>query len=129
MKNDFLSAIAQLAAEKNLPRDVVFEAVEAALTSAYRRDGENAPNIYVRIDPNMGDVRAYRQMSVVDEVEELLHADADPPREDVLGVGKAGGALLRHAGGEGSHGASRRSSPGRRTEVPAPECRSVLPLE
>ncbi len=70
MKNDFLSAIAQLAAEKNLPRDVVFEAVEAALTSAYRRDGENAPNIYVRIDPNMGDVRAYRQMSVVDEVEE-----------------------------------------------------------
>ena len=52
MKNDFLLAIAQLAAEKNLPKDTVFEAVEAALTSAYRRDGENAPNIYVKIDPN-----------------------------------------------------------------------------
>jgi len=69
MKNDFLLAIAQLAAEKNLPKDTVFEAVEAALTSAYRRDGENAPNIYVKIDPNLGDIRAYRQMAVVDEVE------------------------------------------------------------
>ncbi|MBI2766435.1 MAG: transcription termination/antitermination protein NusA [Chloroflexi bacterium] len=70
MKNEFLLAIAQLAAEKNLAKDVVFEAVEAALTSAYRRDGENAPNIYVKIDANVGDIRAYRQMSVVDEVEE-----------------------------------------------------------
>ena len=51
MKNDFLLALGQLAAEKNLPKEVVFEAVEAALTSAYRREGENAPNIYVKIDP------------------------------------------------------------------------------
>jgi transcription termination/antitermination protein NusA len=72
MKNDFLLALGQLAAEKNLPKDVVFEAVEAALTSAYRREGENAPNIYVKIDSLTGDIRAYRQMAVVEdgEVEE-----------------------------------------------------------
>src|SRR6185437_12154382 len=70
MKNDFLLALGQLAAEKNLPRDVVFEAVEAALTSAYRREGENAPNIYVKIDANTGDIQAYRQMAVVEEVEQ-----------------------------------------------------------
>ncbi len=69
MKNDFLLALGQLAAEKNLPKEVVFEAVEAALTSAYRREGENAPNIYVKIDVISGDIQAYRQMSVVDEVE------------------------------------------------------------
>src|SRR6476659_9807754 len=64
MKNDFLLAIGQLAAEKNLAKDVVFEAVEAALTSAYRREGADAPNIYVKIDAIGGDIRAYRQMVV-----------------------------------------------------------------
>jgi transcription termination/antitermination protein NusA len=70
MKSDFLLAISQLAAEKNLPRDIVLDAIEAALTSAYRREGEEAPNVYVRIDPESGDIRAYEQKSVVDEVED-----------------------------------------------------------
>ena len=70
MKNELLLALSQLAAEKNLPREVVFEAVEAALTSAFRREGENAPNINVKIDAGSGEIRAYRQMIVVDEVEE-----------------------------------------------------------
>ena len=70
MKNELLLALAALAAEKNLPREVVFEAVEAALTSAFRREGENAPNINVRIDTTTGDIRAYRQMVVSEEVEE-----------------------------------------------------------
>ncbi len=70
MKNELLLALSALAAEKNLPREVVFEAVEAALTSAFRREGDNAPNINVKIDPIGGDIRAYRQMVVVEEVEE-----------------------------------------------------------
>ncbi|KAA0239926.1 MAG: transcription termination factor NusA [Dehalococcoidia bacterium] len=70
MKNEFLLAIGQLAAEKNLPKEIVFEAVEAALTSAYRREGENAPNIYAKIDAESGDIHAYMQKTVVEEVEE-----------------------------------------------------------
>jgi N utilization substance protein A len=70
MKNELLLALSALAAEKNLPREIVFEAVEAALTSAFRREGDNAPNINVKIDPNGGDIKAYRQMVVVEDVEE-----------------------------------------------------------
>ncbi len=70
MKNELLLALSALAAEKNLPREVVFDAVEAALTSAFRREGENAPNINVKIDMTTGDIRAYRQMIVAEEVEE-----------------------------------------------------------
>ncbi len=93
MKSDFLLAIGALAAEKNLPKDIVLEAVEAALSSAYRRDGENAPNVYVRIDPETGDIHAYQQKVVVEEVEEpnleigLAEArryKADAEVEDVL---------------------------------------------
>jgi N utilization substance protein A len=70
MKNEFLLAIGALAAEKNLPKEVVFEAVEAALSSAYKRDGEPSPNVYVKISPDTGDFYYYRQMTVVDEVED-----------------------------------------------------------
>ena len=87
MKNDLLLALSALASEKNLPREVVFEAVEAALTSAFRREGDNAPNINVKIDPIGGDIRAYRQMMVVEEVEEphveMTLADAARWKPDV----------------------------------------------
>lgn len=69
MNKGFVLAISQLAAEKNLPKDIVLEAVEAALASAFRRDGENAPQIYVKIDPESGDIRTYEQRSVVEDVE------------------------------------------------------------
>lgn len=70
MKSDFLLALGQLAAEKNLPREVVVEAVEAALSSAYRRDTEDAPNVYVKIDTESGDIKAYMQKTVVDDLED-----------------------------------------------------------
>ncbi|HJW88021.1 MAG TPA: NusA N-terminal domain-containing protein, partial [Dehalococcoidia bacterium] len=35
MKTEFMMAIAQLAAEKRLPREVVLQAVEQALASAF----------------------------------------------------------------------------------------------
>ena len=38
MKSDFLVALTQLAAERNLPREMVLTAIEAALASAYRKD-------------------------------------------------------------------------------------------
>src|SRR3972149_4947265 len=61
-RNEFLVAITQLAVEKNLPREVVFNAVEAALLSAYKKDvrvAEHGNNITVRIQPTSGEVRVY----------------------------------------------------------------------
>ena len=70
MKSELLTYLAQLAAEKNLPPEIVFEAVEAALTSAYRSEEENAPNVYAKINGETGEIRAYMQKAVVDDVEE-----------------------------------------------------------
>ena len=58
MKSDFLLAITQLSAEKNLPSEVVIAAVEAALVSAYRKDNFTAnQNISVKINPTSGKVQ------------------------------------------------------------------------
>jgi len=70
MKTDFMLAITQLSAEKNLPKDVVLSAVETALVSAYKKGGLFAPNqnIMVKIQPSNGEVRVYLRKTVVEEV-------------------------------------------------------------
>jgi N utilization substance protein A len=67
MKSDFMLAITQLSAEKNLPRETVLEAVEAALVSAYKKNNF-APNqdILVRINPNTGGIKVWLQKTVVE---------------------------------------------------------------
>jgi N utilization substance protein A len=68
MKSEFMLAITQLSAEKNLPKEVVLAAVETALVSAYRKDNF-APNqeISVKIDPTTGRVRVWAEKTVVEQ--------------------------------------------------------------
>jgi N utilization substance protein A len=70
MKNEFITAISALAAEKNLPRDVVFEAVEVALASAYKKDNLAQANVVVKINADDGTMKVYTQKTVVDEIED-----------------------------------------------------------
>jgi len=76
MKSEFVLALTQLAAEKNLPKEVVISAVETALVSAYRKDNF-APNqeISVKIDPATGKVRVWAEKVVVEKPED--------PREEI----------------------------------------------
>ncbi|MFH1663146.1 MAG: transcription termination factor NusA [Chloroflexota bacterium] len=96
MKSDFLLAITQLAAEKNLPRDVVLGAVESALVSAYRKNSfMPAQNISVKIDPSSGKVEVWAEKTVVDKVSdprceislpEALKINADSQLDDVINI-------------------------------------------
>ena len=88
MKSDFLLAITQLSAEKNLPREVVLSAVEAALVSAYRKDNfVQNQNITVKINPNNGKVEVWAEKQVVekpeDERREISLSDARRIKPDV----------------------------------------------
>lgn len=79
MKSDFIIALTQLAAERNLPREIVLSAIEAALASAYKRDSVAAgQNISVKLDPGSGDVSVFVVKTVVEQVE-------DPQFEITLG--------------------------------------------
>ncbi|MBI2857556.1 MAG: S1 RNA-binding domain-containing protein, partial [Chloroflexi bacterium] len=82
MKTDFMLAITQLSAEKNLPKDVVLSAVETALVSAYKKGGLFAQNqnIAVKIQASNGEVKVYLRKTVVEEItddkNEMLLKDA-----------------------------------------------------
>ncbi|MBM2825003.1 MAG: nusA [Dehalococcoidales bacterium] len=68
MKSDFLLAITQISAEKNLPREVVMTAVETALASAYRKDNfASNQNISVKISPSTGRVQVWAEKAIVEQ--------------------------------------------------------------
>ncbi|HEX7733211.1 MAG TPA: transcription termination factor NusA [Ktedonobacteraceae bacterium] len=67
MRSEFQAAIAQLIAEKGLPREVVMESVNNALLSAYRKSFGGGENIRIEIDKN-GEVRVWAEKRVVAQV-------------------------------------------------------------
>jgi N utilization substance protein A len=71
MSRDFVGALLQLNAEKQVPREQLIRTVEEAIAAAYRRIA-NEEDIQVRIDADSGRIRVYRARLAVDEVEDPL---------------------------------------------------------
>lgn len=69
MRSEFQAAIAQLTAEKGLPREVVMETVANALLAAYRKSFGGGENIRIEVDKN-GEVRVWAERRVVAQVTE-----------------------------------------------------------
>lgn len=72
MKNEFALAFNEVLEEKGLPRDVVVDALQAALASAYRRhvNASTAQHVDAAIDPETGKVTIYAEKEVVESVED-----------------------------------------------------------
>lgn len=72
MKNEFVLAFNEVLEEKQLPREVILEALEAAMVSAYRRavNASNAQHIEASIDLESGKVTIYAEKEVVDTVQD-----------------------------------------------------------
>jgi N utilization substance protein A len=70
MKSEFEIAITQLCSDRNLAPEVILEAIEAALISAYKRNYGANQNIDVTLDPHSGQARVFIKKQVVEEVED-----------------------------------------------------------
>ena len=72
MKNEFALAFNEVLEEKQLPREVVLEALEAAMVSAYRRavNASNAQHVEAKIDTETGKVLIYAEKEVVELVQD-----------------------------------------------------------
>jgi N utilization substance protein A len=71
MKTDFIRAINQVCAERGLTVEVVVEALEQALVSAYKRDIGPYQHLDAKIDPSTGEVKMFTGREVVETVEDL----------------------------------------------------------
>lgn len=68
MNTEFMDALAELEKEKGISKDVLIEAIEQALISAYKRNFNSAQNARVDIDRETGQVRVFARKTVVEDV-------------------------------------------------------------
>ncbi len=70
MKKEFVLAFNEVLEDRQLPREVVMEALEAAMVSAYRKavNASNAQHIVAEVDPETGGVKISAEKEVVELV-------------------------------------------------------------
>lgn len=89
MKNDFMMAINQVCHERQLAIDIVLEAVEVALASAYKRNFGSNQSITAQIDTKSGEALIFVEKAVVEEIENekreisLKDAQAIEPKSEI----------------------------------------------
>ncbi len=71
MNAELVRALEQLEEEKGISKEVIVEAIEAALLSAYKKNfGVTAQNMRIEVDRDTGEVRAFQIRTVTEEVED-----------------------------------------------------------
>ncbi|WP_342578317.1 transcription termination factor NusA [Psychrobacillus sp. FSL K6-2843] len=68
MSSELLDALTALEKQKGISRDVLMEAIEAALVTAYKRNFNQAQNVRVDINLANGSMLVYSRKDVVEEV-------------------------------------------------------------
>ena len=62
---EFKKALDLLVKEKGIPEDYIYDALELALTSAYKKNYKSLTNVRVAIDKEIGDIHVYSFKTVV----------------------------------------------------------------
>jgi N utilization substance protein A len=72
MKSDLYTAIAQVAAERGIPREAVMESVQQALRTVYKKATGSDEEVEIEIDVNTGKIRIFAPKRVVEKVNDPL---------------------------------------------------------
>jgi len=87
--NPFASAIDELCEEKGLKKEAIFEAVEAALAAAYRKDyGKPKQLIRAKLNPATGEAEMFRVYTVVEGEEDLEEKERELTLSDARKLDK-----------------------------------------
>ena len=85
MSAELIHALEQLEKERGIHKDILIEAIEQALISAYKKNFGTNQNVEVNIERSTGEIRVYALKTIVDEV-------MDPAEEMSLEQAKRFGA-------------------------------------
>lgn len=86
MSKEMLNALDALETEKGIAKEIVIEALEAALVSAYKRNYSQAQNVEVEFDMKKGNIHVY---AVKEVVEVVFDSRLEVSIEDALELNKA----------------------------------------
>lgn len=86
MNKDMLGALDALEKEKGISKDIVIEALDAALVSAYKRHYGQAQNVEIKFDEKKGDVHIY---SIKEVTEEVMDSQLEVSLKEALTINPA----------------------------------------
>lgn len=95
MSTELLDALLVLEQEKGISKDIIIDAIEAALISAYKRNFNQAQNVRVSFNPEVGTIQVLARKDVVGNVfdprleisvEEARHINPNYQEGDVLEI-------------------------------------------
>ncbi|WP_426386022.1 transcription termination factor NusA [Latilactobacillus curvatus] len=86
MSKEMLGALDALEQEKGVKKEIVIEALEAALVSAYKRNYGQAQNVEVEFDQKKGNIHVY---AVKEVTEEVFDSRLEVSYQDALAINKA----------------------------------------
>ncbi len=72
VNKELFAALDQLEKDKGIRKEVLFEALEVALVSAYKRNFQAPPNVRVDIDRETGEIKVFSELKIVEEVDNPL---------------------------------------------------------
>lgn len=64
---EFLRAVDNIVKEKNIDPSIVYDAMELALTSAYKKNFKSKTNVKVSIDRDTGEIKVFSYLTVVED--------------------------------------------------------------
>lgn len=70
MSSDLIEAMAALEKDKGISKEVLLDALEAALISAYKRNFDQAQNVRVDINEGIGQIKVFARKEVVEAAED-----------------------------------------------------------
>ncbi len=95
MNEELLAALDSIEKERGIDKEILFEAIEVALMSAYKRNFNNVTNAKAEINRDTGEMKVFRSYDVVEEVnnpqtemniEEARNYDPEINLEEVLEI-------------------------------------------
>src|SRR5699024_2517611 len=82
MNEDFINALHEIEREKGISTDIIYEALESALISSYKKNFGSSQNVIVEMDREIGESKVYALKDIVEEVEdEYLQISLDKAQE------------------------------------------------
>lgn len=72
MNGDFIEALNEIEREKGISRDIIFDALESALISSYKKNFGSAQNVLVEMNRETGEVKVYAIKDIVENVNDVL---------------------------------------------------------
>lgn len=73
MNKDFITAVEEIEREKGISKEILFEAIESALVSAYKKNYGTSENVLVNIDRLTGDIGVFMVRQVAEEVTDEIN--------------------------------------------------------